>query len=99
MRVVHTLLWTSERIEHVAHHGLTPEEVEEAVFDDPNRLVRRGEASIRTREERLYLLYGCTSAGKKLFVVLIDKGQGRAYPVTARPMTAQEARTYERRGK
>lgn len=42
MRVVHTLLWTSERIEHVAHHGLTPEEVEEAVFDDPNRLVRKG---------------------------------------------------------
>jgi hypothetical protein len=38
MRIFHTLLWTSER---------------EAVFDDPNRFVRRGEVSLRSREERL----------------------------------------------
>lgn len=99
MRIFHTLLWTAERIDHIARHGLTPEEVEEAVFDDPNRFVRRGEVSVRSRKERLYLVYGCTSAGKKLLVVLIDKGQGRAYPVTARPMTPREARAYERRGK
>ena len=53
MRIFHTLLWTSERVDHDARHDLTPEEVEEAVFDDPNRFVRRGEVGLRSRKERL----------------------------------------------
>ncbi len=38
------LRWTSDRIAHIARHGVTPAEVEEAVFGDPQGRLWRGPA-------------------------------------------------------
>ena len=89
------LSWTPDRVTHIARHGLTPDEVEQAVFEDPHRRLRRGPRSRACRTRSLYYLYGRTAAGRYLFVVLLDRGQGRAVPVTARDMTARERRWYE----
>lgn len=91
------LLWRADRIEHIARHGLTPEEVEEAVFDDPDRTMLRGPRSERDRTRSIYYLYGRTGAGRYLQVVLLDLGRGLALPVTARDMTQTERHRYEGR--
>ena len=90
------LLWRPDRIEHVAQHGLTPEEVEEAVFDDPDRRLFRGPRSERDRARYIYYLYGRTHLGRYLLVVLLDRGRGQAMPVTARDMTLRERERYGR---
>jgi len=43
--VFNRLLWRPDRIEHIATHGLTPDEVEHAMFDDPGRRLFRGPRS------------------------------------------------------
>lgn len=91
------LLWRPDRIEHIAWHGLTPEEVEEAVFDDPHRRLLRGPHSERDRTRYIYYLYGRSRSGRYLLVVLLDRGRGRALPVTARDMTLRERERYGRR--
>lgn len=94
----HTLRWRRDRIEHIAEkHGLTVEEVEEAVFDDPRALVLRGPRSQSRPGSYVYYVLGRTAAGRYLAVVLLDEGGGVALPVTARNMTAKERRRYERR--
>ena len=94
----HTLRWRRDRIEHIAEkHGLTVEEVEEAVFDDPRALVLRGPRSQSRSGSYVYYVLGRTAAGRYLAVVLLDEGGGVALPVTARNMTAKERRRYERR--
>jgi hypothetical protein len=61
--VFNLLLWRPDRIEHIANHGLTPEAVEEAVFDDPCRRLFRGPRSEQDRTRYIYYLYGCTQSG------------------------------------
>lgn len=39
---IHQLIWPDERIEHIAGHGVTPEEVEEVCFGKP--FVRRAKS-------------------------------------------------------
>ena len=91
------LFWRADRTEHIARHGLSPEEVEEAVFDDPERRMFRGPRSERDRARYVYYVYGCTQAGRYLLVVLLDMGRGEALPVTARDMTRRERQRYEGR--
>jgi uncharacterized DUF497 family protein len=78
--------WSPGRTLHIARHGVTPEETEEALFDERNQLWRRGDGR--------YLLYGRTDAGRRLLLVLEDEGEGVAAPVTARDVTDRERRTY-----
>ena len=75
-------------IAHIARHDVVPEEVEEALVDDP--LV------LRTGDGR-YLAYGKTGDGRPLFVVLVSKAGGIVRPLTARAMTDAERRLYRRR--
>jgi len=78
-------------VAHIARHGVVPEEVEEALVDNP--LV------LRTGDGR-YLGYGETGDGRPLFVVFVSQGDGRVRPLTARAMTEAERRLYRRkRGK
>ena len=37
---IHELIWTEDRVNHIARHGVTPEEAEEACFG--RALVQRG---------------------------------------------------------
>ena len=85
------LLWPRDRIEHIARHSITPDEVEEVCFGRP--LVLRAKSH---GDNPVYYVLGQTDAGRYLFSVIIQFPDGRGYPVTARPMTEKEKRRYQR---
>ena len=84
-------IWPEDRIEHIARHGVTPEEVEEVCFG--KALVRRPKSD---GESPVYYILGQTVAGRYLFCVVIRFPDGNGYPVTAREMTAKEKRRYSK---
>ena len=79
-----------DRVEHIAQHGVRPEEVEEVCFG--RALVQRARSA---GENPVYYVLGETAAGRYLFCVVIGFPDAKAYPVTARPMTGKEKRRYE----
>ena len=85
MRRYHLLFWDNKTINHIAGHGVTPDEVEQAVFS-PKSHIRRG------RGQKVYYSLRQTSAGRYLFVVLQDKEAGVGRVVTARDMSEKEKR-------
>lgn len=92
---IRDLYWRLDRIEHIARHALTPEEVDEAVFGDPGGLVVRVGPAERNPDETLYRYFGRTEPGRHLLVVLLYLGRGIAMPVTARDMTPRERRRFD----
>lgn len=84
-------IWPEDRIDHVAGHGITPEEVEEVCFTRP--LVLRAKAE---GPSPVYYCLGQTISGRYLFCVVIVFPDGNAFPVTARAMTDRERRRYVR---
>jgi uncharacterized DUF497 family protein len=88
---IHELVWSHDRIDHVARHGVTPEEVEEVCFGRPLVLRAKSEG-----ENPVYYVLGQTDAGRCLFCVVIAFPDGKGFPVTARPMTEKEERRYRR---
>lgn len=85
---ISSLLWDDQNVEHIARHGVTPEEVEEVCFGV--------HVAVRGRYGR-YILYGNTDAGRYLFVVVERIKGGLMRPITAREMTAPEKSRYRRR--
>ena len=83
------LLWPRDRIEHIARHSVTLEEVEEVCFGQS--LVLRAKSQ---GENPVYYVRGQTDAGRYLFSVIIQFPDGRGYPVTARTMTDKEERRF-----
>jgi len=83
------VLWPQERVDHLAQHGVRPEEFEEVCFGAS--LVLRAKA---TGPNPVYYVLGETDAGLTLFCVVIEFPGGRGYPVTARDMTDKEKRRY-----
>jgi len=75
-----------EKVER--RHGVELHEVEEACLLTLNH-VRRG-------RQGLYQVFGKSDSGRRLFVVLADKGGGVWQVVTARDMTGRERRLYDR---
>ena len=88
---IHEFVWPQDRIDHIAGHGVTPEEVEQACFGYP--FVQRGKSR---GENPVYYVLGQTDAGRYLFAIVIGFPDDRGYPVTARPMTTKEKRRYRR---
>lgn len=91
LRVVREIRWTSESEAHIARHGVTPEEVEQAVTNKP-----RYEAPGR---EDSTLRYRATDEGRPLLVVLAEALDGRWYVATAREMNDTERRAFRRKGR
>ena len=91
---IHEFIWPGERIEHIARHGVTPEEVEQVCFGKP--WVQRTKSE---GENPVYLVQGQTETGRYLLCVVIHFPDGKGYPVTAREMTAKEKRRYRARRK
>ncbi len=87
-----TFDWDEANLEHIARHGVSPLEVEEAVTD-PRRL---GVPAYNLRGEVRWAVLGATEAGRVLFVVLTRR-HGRIRVVTARDATPREKRRYRRR--
>jgi uncharacterized protein len=77
-------IWPEERVEHIAQHGVTPEEVEEVCFGRP--LVQRAKSE---GENPVYYILGQTDVGRYLFCLVIRFPDGKGYPVTARKMTVR----------
>ena len=93
MRVISSIRWTTERIEHIARHGIKPEEVEEACFNENDvPLVRSG-------KENLHYVFGKTDSGRFLFVVVKSIRPGEVRLITARDMNAWEKSYFKKRGK
>jgi hypothetical protein len=88
--VVFEILWTEESEAHIARHGITPGEVEDAIYARP-RWIAPGRDGTR-------LVFAQTSAGRYLLVVLADAIDGRDYVVTARDMTEAERHAYAEKG-
>ena len=88
---IEEFIWPEDRIEHIARHGVTPEEVEEVCFG--KSLVQRVKSQ---GENPVYYVLGQTEAGRYLFCVVISFPDGNGYPVTAREMTAKEKRRFKK---
>ena len=86
---IYELIWPADRIEHIARHGVAPEEVEEVCFG--RALVQRTASS---GANPVYYVLGQTGAGRYLFCVIIQFPDGKGFPVTARTMTQREQRRF-----
>ncbi len=90
MLSIHEFVWPQDQIDHIARHGVAPHEVEGVCFG--RSLVLRAKARV---ENPVYYVLGQTSARRYLFCVVIQFRDGKAYPVTARPMTDKERRRFQ----
>ena len=86
--------WDEHNSEHVAEHGLDPDDVEEALID-PRRL---GAPAYDVNGEERRAVIGTTCAGRLLFVVVTRRGDFIRV-VTARDVTEREKKRYHRRAK
>jgi len=79
----------------MGRHGVSPDEVEEVVYDDDLREARRIHSG-------RYAVFGRTAAGRMLFIVLdrFEEEPDHFTVVTSREMTSREKRALRRyRGK
>lgn len=88
---IHQLIWPEDRVEHIALHGIDPEEVEEVCFSQA--LLLRAKPK---EENPVYYVLGQTAEGRYLFCVVIQFPDGNGYPVTARTMTRKEIQRFNR---
>ena len=89
--IIQEFIWSPDRTEHIARHGVEPEEVEEVCFG--RSLVQRTRSK---GDNPVYYVLGQTSSGRHLFCLVIQFPDGRGYPVTARPMTEREKERFNR---
>lgn len=72
------IIWNEEpdgNVQHVAEHGLTPEDIEEVIFNPVDRDV--------SRSSGLPIVFGFTPDGKYILVVYEQIDDVTIYPVTA----------------
>jgi uncharacterized DUF497 family protein len=80
--------WDAGNLKHIARHGITPREVEEAVLIEPL------EADVQPHEsEERVLCFGRARSGR-LLTILYTERRGKLRVVTAYEMTRQQQRTY-----
>ncbi|MFJ6385366.1 hypothetical protein ACIQI7_35855 [Kitasatospora sp. NPDC092039] len=85
------IYWNERSEEHIARHGVDPEEVEDVVLTRPHWF-SGGRAGTM-------LCYGVTRSGRHLLVVLADSTTVPSawYCATARDMTVAERRLFSKR--
>lgn len=88
---IRSFKWDEGTIDHIADHGVTPDEVEEVAFE--------GSPYIRKGKQGSRYLYGKTTGGRYLFIVYVLSDEGRTQVITARDMDHKERRLYLKRGK
>lgn len=80
--------WDEYNLDHIARHGVDPDEAEDAVLD-PDRI------SFPARLDRVGFI-GTTEAGRVL-VVILDRKRYLWRVVTARDASPNEKKSYRRR--
>jgi len=89
---IEKISWDQETVDHISNHSVTPEEVEELLFNNvTSPLIMRG-------KEGKYLAYGKTNGGRFLLVVWAAKYR-KTKIITARDMSKNEKQFYKRRKK
>jgi uncharacterized protein len=92
---IQRIIWPEDRIEPriepIARHNVTPEDVEEVCFGQA--FVQRAKSE---GQNPVYYVLGQTAAGQYLFCVIIQFPDRNGYPVTARPMTDTERRRFQK---
>lgn len=83
------LKWTDKNEAHIARHGVSPAEVEQALSGRPLVFLHGREHTI--------IAQGTTYAGRYLTIVLTESIDGRFYVVTARDMTLRELQTFRKK--
>ncbi len=85
------LIWTQGVVDKVLRkHGVTPEEVDEAVIEDKAICHKASRGSL--------CVYGQSMSGRYIFIVLKVSGRkGRYKVITAREMQKIEKRYYHKR--
>lgn len=86
-----SITWTEGSEDHIARHGVTPEEVQEALYTRP-RWITPGRSGVT-------LVFAVTDAGRYLLVVIAPARDGGVYVVTARDLNDSERRTFRRKGR
>lgn len=89
---IERISWDQETVDHISNHSVSPEEVEEVLFNDVDSpLIMRG-------KESKCLTYGKTNGGRLLLVVWVAKYR-KTKIITARDMSKKEKQFYKRRKK
>jgi uncharacterized DUF497 family protein len=89
---IERISWDQETVDHISNHSVSPEEVEEVLFNDVSSpFIMRG------KQDR-YLAYGKTNGGRFLLVVWAAKYR-KTKIITARDMSKKEKQFYRRRKK
>lgn len=89
--------WDVDNTQHIAAHGLSPEQVEEVYYGEGPFRTLAVKNKKGTREYR-YRLWGCDASGKFIEVIIApypEHGVWRC--VTAFPMTPATRKAYLRR--
>jgi len=87
---IQNITWDQETVDHIARHAVSPEEVEQVLFNDEDvPIIMRG-------RENKYLTYGETESGRFLFIVWVSKYR-KTRIVTARNMAKKEKQFYRKR--
>jgi len=87
---IENITWDEDTVDHISRHAVSPEEVEEVLFNDSDSpRIMRG-------KENRYLAYGKTNAGRFLLVVLTIANR-KTRIITARDMTDREKKFYRRK--
>ena len=89
---IENISWDQDTVDHIARHSVTPEEVEEVLFNeiDLPRIMRGKEGK--------YLAYGRTEDGRLLLVVWAFKNC-KTKIITARDLNKKEKQIYKRSGR
>lgn len=82
--------WNGWNEEHIAAHGVEPEEAEDVV------LGARPPFPLGQADEK-YLVWGSTTSGRLLQVVFVIDPDDTVFVIHARPLTEREKRRYRRR--
>ena len=93
MRSISSIKWTEERIDHIAIHSVTPQEVEEVCFNEEDPSL------IRSGRDKLHYVFGKTFSGRHLFIVVRFLRAGEVSLVTSRDMNDWERKYFKNRGK
>jgi len=83
--------WTDSSEDHIGRHGVTPREVRDVLYDRPRIVADAGGGKT--------VVFGTTVAGRCLLVVTAEADDGRTFIVTARNMTDQEKRSFQKKAR
>ena len=87
---IERISWDEETVDHISNHSVSPEEVEEVLFNGmDSALIMRG-------KEGRYLAYGKTNGARLLLVVWASKYR-KTKIITARDMSEKEKQFYKRK--